>query len=136
MRADSRAFHRLRILALVSGLLGFLLAVITPILPVNQDRPTLHWPQGDTADVAAPLVSYVPSNLDVSLPCQVLRELPTGTLFSTVPAASGQAESKGLVVKVTDEPGKGRAVSVLVRLSPLLSAPVAEIQDCAAITVH
>ncbi|MGV9836210.1 arabinosyltransferase domain-containing protein [Nocardia niigatensis] len=136
MRADSRAFHRIRLLALVSGLLGFLLAVITPILPVNQDRPTLHWPQGDTTDVAAPLVSYVPLRLDVTLPCPALRDLPTGTLFSTVPAASGQAESKGLVVKVTDESGKGRTVSVLARLIPLLSAPVAEIQDCTAITVR
>ncbi|MEU1206440.1 arabinosyltransferase domain-containing protein [Nocardia sp. NPDC005825] len=136
MRADSRAFHRIRILALVSGLLGFLLAVITPILPVQQDRPTLHWPQGDTADVAAPLVSYVPLSLDVTLPCQVLRELPSGTLFSTVPAASGQAETKGLVVKVTDEPGKGPVLSVLVRLIPLLSAPVAEIGDCGAVTVR
>ncbi|WP_433592411.1 arabinosyltransferase domain-containing protein [Nocardia sp. CA-145437] len=136
MRADSRAFHRIRILALVSGLLGFLLAVITPILPVQQDRPTLHWPQGDTADVAAPLVSYVPLSLDVTLPCQVLRESPSGTLFSTVPAASGQAETKGLVVKVTDEPGKGPVLSVLVRLIPLLSAPVAEIGDCGAVTVR
>ncbi|WP_460721664.1 arabinosyltransferase domain-containing protein [Nocardia heshunensis] len=136
MRADSRAFHRFRLIALVSGLLGFLLAAITPILPVNQDRPTLQWPQGDTANVDAPLVSYVPLNLDVSLPCQLLRELPTGTLFSTVPEASGQAESKGLVVKVTDEPEKGRTVSVLVRLIPLLSAPVAEIENCTAITVH
>ncbi|MFE3024470.1 arabinosyltransferase domain-containing protein [Nocardia tengchongensis] len=136
MRADSRAFHRIRILALVSGLIGFLLAVITPILPVQQDRPTLHWPQGDTVDVAAPLVSYVPLSLDLTLPCQTLRELPGGTLFSTVPAASGQAETKGLVVKVSDEPGKGPTVSVLVRLIPLLSAPVAEIGDCGAITVH
>ncbi|BEK84217.1 arabinosyltransferase domain-containing protein [Nocardia seriolae] len=136
VRADSRAFHRIRLVALVSGLLGFLLAVITPILPVHQDRPTLHWPQGDTANVDAPLVSYVPLNLDVSLPCQVLRDLPTGTLFSTVPAASGQAESKGLVVKVTDEPEKGRTLSVLVRLIPLLSAPVSEIGDCTSITVH
>ncbi|MVU79717.1 arabinosyltransferase [Nocardia sp. ET3-3] len=136
VRADFRAFHRIRIVALVSGLLGFLLAVITPILPVNQDRPTLHWPQGDTANIDAPLVSYIPLNLDVSLPCQLLRDLPTGALFSTVPESSGQAESKGLVVKVTDEPEKGRTVSVLVRLIPLLSAPVSEIGDCTAITVH
>nr|WP_246023280.1 arabinosyltransferase domain-containing protein [Nocardia yunnanensis] len=136
MRADTRAFHRIRLVALISGLLGFLLAVITPILPVNQDRPTLHWPQGDRANVDAPLVSYVPLSLDVSLPCQALRELPSGTVFSTASEGSGQAESKGLVAKVTDEPEKGRTLSVLVRLIPLLSAPVAEVQDCSAITVH
>lgn len=136
MREDSRVFHRIRLIALVSGLLGVLLAVITPILPVEQDRPTLHWPQGDTVNIAAPLVSYVPLRLDVTLPCEALRDLPTGTLFSTVPAASGQADTKGLVVKVTDEPEKGRTLSVLLRLIPLLSAPISEIGDCTSLTVH
>ncbi|MEV6068443.1 arabinosyltransferase domain-containing protein [Nocardia sp. NPDC052001] len=136
MREDTRAFHRVRLLAVVSGILGFLLAVLTPILPVRQDRPTVHWPQGDSANIDAPLVSYVPLNLDVNLPCQVLRELPKGTLFSTVPVASGKAIDKGLVIKVDEGAEAAPTLSVLLRNIPLLSAPVAEIQDCTALTLH
>ncbi|WP_405140018.1 arabinosyltransferase domain-containing protein [Nocardia sp. NBC_01388] len=136
VREDTRAFQRIRLIAVVSGILGILLAVLTPILPVNQDRPTLHWPQGDTPNIAAPLVSYVPLTLDVNLPCQVLADLPSGTLFSTVPAASGQAVSKGLVIKVEDVPEKGRTLSVLLRLIPLLSVPVADVQSCGSLVLH
>ncbi|MBF6150542.1 hypothetical protein IU505_35190, partial [Nocardia nova] len=46
MRADTRALPRLRLVALISGLLAVVLAVLRPILPIEQDRPTLHWPQG------------------------------------------------------------------------------------------
>lgn len=137
MREDTRAFHRIRLIALVSGLIGILLAVLTPILPIEQDRPTLNWPQGDTANIDAPLVSYTPLSLDVQLPCRVMADLPSGgTLFSTVPSASGQAVNKGLVVKVGDEDEAGRTLSVLVRNIPLLAAPVSEIQDCATVNVH
>ncbi|WP_459963283.1 arabinosyltransferase domain-containing protein [Nocardia sp. IFM 10818] len=136
VRADTRGFHRIRLVAIVSGLLGFLLAVLTPILPVRQDRPTLDWPQGRTANIDAPLVSYVPLSLDVHLPCQVLRDAPDGTLFSTIPAASGQAADKGVVIKIEDRAGTGRTVSVIDRLIPLLSAPLAEVQDCTALTLH
>ncbi|MFI1914775.1 arabinosyltransferase domain-containing protein [Nocardia sp. NPDC020380] len=137
MRADTRRFTRIRLIALVSGLLGFLLAVITPILPVRQDTPTLTWPQGDTASVEAPLVSYVPLNLSVSLPCTVIRDAAAGTdLFSTVPVGSGKATDRGLVVKVEDDATNGPTVSALVRNIPLLSAPVSEIANCGALTVH
>ncbi|MGX1804645.1 arabinosyltransferase domain-containing protein [Nocardia sp. NPDC055321] len=145
MREDTRAFHRIRLIAVVSGLLGFLLAVLTPILPVKQDRPTLNWPQGDAVNVAAPLVSYTPLTLDVTIGCEVLRERPTGTLFSTVPVESGKAVDKGLVVRV-DAPAAtaeanpavpaDRTISVLLRNIPLLSAPVDEIQNCGALTLH
>ncbi|MGV9412314.1 arabinosyltransferase domain-containing protein [Nocardia sp. NPDC003693] len=145
MREDTRAFHRIRLIAVVSGLLGFLLAVLTPILPVKQDRPTLNWPQGDAVNVAAPLVSYTPLTLDVTIGCEVLRERPTGTLFSTVPVESGKAVDKGLVVRV-DAPAATadanpavpaeRTISVLLRNIPLLSAPVDEIQNCGALTLH
>ncbi|WP_067570660.1 arabinosyltransferase domain-containing protein [Nocardia acidivorans] len=148
MREDTRAFPRVRLLAVVSGILGILLAVLTPILPVRQDRPTVHWPQGDSVNIDAPLVSYVPLSLDVNLPCRALWELPSGTLYSTVPVASGKAVDKGLVVKIeesapktaTPEGGAAtegtRTLSVLLRNIPLLSAPVEEIQNCAAVVLH
>ncbi|BAD55035.1 arabinosyltransferase domain-containing protein [Nocardia farcinica] len=132
MRPDrtTRAFTRYRLIALVSGLLGFVLALLSPLLPVRQDRATLDWPQPDTASVTAPLVSYVPLRLDASLPCSVLGS-GAPTLLSTIPVASGQATSKGLVVSVADG-----TLTLLQRDVPLLSAPVAEIASCAEIRVE
>ena len=66
-----RIDHRTaRIVAVVAGLLGFLMALVTPLLPVNQSTAELNWPQGEqVGDVAAPLVSYVPIDMDVTVPC-------------------------------------------------------------------
>ena len=36
----------IRWMAVVSGLLGFVLSVLTPLLPVVQTTATLTWPQG------------------------------------------------------------------------------------------
>ncbi|WP_431955216.1 arabinosyltransferase domain-containing protein [Nocardia lijiangensis] len=131
MRPDrsTRAFTRYRLIALVSGLLGFVLALLTPLLPVEQDRATLDWPQPGAVDVAAPLVSYVPLRLEATLPCSTLQP-GAGTLLSTIPVASGQASPKGLVVSVTDG-----TLAVLQRDIPLLSAPVAEIGSCSGIEI-
>ncbi|MET9217085.1 MULTISPECIES: arabinosyltransferase domain-containing protein [unclassified Nocardia] len=118
--------------ALVCGLLGFVLALLTPLLPVRQDRASLDWPQPGATSVEAPLVSYVPQQLDAQLPCAMLRDLPetgTTTLVSTVPAASGQT-SRGLTVAVRDG-----VLGVQARDVPMLSAPVAEIANCERITI-
>jgi len=37
-----------RVVAAVAGLLGTLLAILTPFLPVKQTTAELNWPQGDT----------------------------------------------------------------------------------------
>ncbi|MBH0779013.1 arabinosyltransferase domain-containing protein [Nocardia bovistercoris] len=67
------AFARYRLIALVSGFLGFALALLAPLLPVRQDRATLDWPQaGNSTDVAAPLVSYEPLRFTATLPCSML----------------------------------------------------------------
>ncbi|WP_280492592.1 arabinosyltransferase domain-containing protein, partial [Nocardia asiatica] len=134
MRPDrsTRAFTRIRLIALLSGLLGFLLALLTPLLPVRQDRASLDWPQPGAASVAAPLVSYEPLRLRATLPCSLLGELgAAGTLLSTAPVSSGQATTKGLVVSVA-----GGALSVVLRDIPLLSAPLAEIGSCATIGIE
>ncbi|MEV6274632.1 arabinosyltransferase domain-containing protein [Nocardia sp. NPDC051832] len=138
MRADrsTSAFNRYRLIALVSGLLGFVLALLTPVLPVEQDRATLDWPQaGNSTSVEAPLVSYVPLRLQAELPCSALQgpapaEGATRTLLSTIPVGSGKATSKGLVVSIT-----GGTLAVLQRDVPLLSAPVAEIAGCGSIKI-
>ncbi|WP_063048335.1 arabinosyltransferase domain-containing protein [Nocardia arthritidis] len=134
MRPDrsSRAFTRIRLIALLSGLLGFLLALLTPILPVRQDRASVDWPEPGAASVAAPLVSYEPLRLRATLPCSLVSELGTGgTVLSTVPATSGQAATKGLVVSVADG-----VLSVVLRDIPLLSAPLAEVGSCATIGIE
>nr|WP_245717821.1 arabinosyltransferase domain-containing protein [Nocardia miyunensis] len=116
-------------------MLAVLLAVITPLLPVRQDRATLDWPQPQSVDVNAPLVSYTPIELHLSLPCSVLRELPSGTVLSTVPVEASKASAKGLLVRVSDQPGTGRTLSVLQREIPVLSAPVAEVAGCGEFTL-
>ncbi|WP_454194525.1 arabinosyltransferase domain-containing protein [Nocardia sp. Marseille-Q1738] len=133
MRPDraSRAFTRSRLIALVSGLLGFLLALLTPLLPVRQDRASLDWPQSGSTSVTAPLVSYEPLRFDATLPCSLTGSVAAGTVLSTVPAASGQAATKGLVVSVADG-----VLSVVLRDVPLLSAPLSEIGSCTALTVE
>ncbi|MFF7938154.1 arabinosyltransferase domain-containing protein [Nocardia gamkensis] len=134
MRPDrsSRAFTRIRLIALLSGLLGFLLALLTPILPVRQDRASVDWPEPGAASVAAPLVSYEPLRLRATLPCSLVSELAAGgTVLSTVPVASGQAATKGLVVSVADG-----VLSAVLRDIPLLSAPLAEVGSCATIGIE
>ncbi|WP_433626614.1 arabinosyltransferase domain-containing protein [Nocardia sp. CA-120079] len=132
MRPDrtSAAFTRNRLIALVSGLLGFVLALLTPLLPVKQDQAALDWPQAGRTSVEAPLVSYVPLRLDATLPCSVVTAAGSGTVLSTIPHASGQASAKGLIVSVTDG-----TLAVLQRDVPLLSAPVAEIAGCESVTI-
>ncbi|MFD3429921.1 arabinosyltransferase domain-containing protein [Nocardia fluminea] len=136
MRSE-RAFTRYRLIALVCGLLGFVLALLTPLLPVRQDRASLDWPQAGATSVEAPLVSYVPQRLDAQLPCTMLSGLPgpgaenptTTTLLTTIPVASGKAD-RGLSVTVRDG-----VLGVQARDVPMLSAPIAEIGGCERISI-
>ncbi|XOZ87132.1 arabinosyltransferase domain-containing protein [Nocardia testacea] len=121
--------NRIRLLALVSGLLGFVLAVAAPLLPVRQDRTALDWPQAGATSVEAPLVSYQPLRLDLTVPCPVLNTAE-GTVVETVPDGSGQSSARGLRVTVT-----GDTLSVVLRDVPLLSAERAELGGCQALTV-
>lgn len=103
------------------------LAVATPLLPVQQQRASLDWPQPQSMQLSAPLVDYVPLSLDVSIPCTALRDMTGGTVLATVPAQAPRAGSKGLVARIEDRPGTGRTVSVVLRDKLLLSAPIADI---------
>lgn len=131
MRPDRspRALNRIHLLALVSGLLGFVLAVAAPLLPVRQDLTSLDWPQAGAASVEAPLVSYQPLRLELTVPCPVLSGAE-GTVVETIPDGSGQSSARGLRVTVT-----GDTLSVVLRDVPLLSAERAELGGCDALTV-
>ncbi|MGV9674514.1 arabinosyltransferase domain-containing protein [Nocardia sp. NPDC003482] len=126
---------RVRLIALVSGVLGILLAVLTPLLPVRQDRASLDWPQPGAVNVDAPLVSYVPLELRASVPCAAFRDLPSGTVLATVAPTAPNATSKGLVAKVTGDPGADRTLSVLLRDIPLVSASLTEVGGCDRLSV-
>src|ERR1700679_3992348 len=59
-----------RIVAVVAGLLGALLAIAPPLLPVKQTTAQLNWPQnGVLGSVEAPLIGYVATDLNISIPC-------------------------------------------------------------------
>ncbi|GAA3948025.1 arabinosyltransferase domain-containing protein [Gordonia caeni] len=94
-----------KLVAVVAGLIGLLLALATPLLPVQQRSAALQWPQGGTiSDVTAPLVAFVPTDMTVTVPCSLADELPSsgGVLLSTIPSAGKQAGARGLFVKADD----------------------------------
>ncbi|MFI1916262.1 arabinosyltransferase domain-containing protein [Nocardia sp. NPDC020380] len=134
MRQNSGGIFRLRLLALLSGVLGFVLAIATPLLPVRQDRVSLDWPQPQSLQLTAPLVDYAPLGLDLSIPCTVLRDLQSGTVIATVPAHAPGAADQGLIARIEDKPGSGRTLSVLLRNTPLLTASITEISGAGTIS--
>ena len=94
-----------RLLAVITGLVGFLLCALAPLLPVRQSTATIQWPQaanadGYAADVTAPLVSGAPKSLAVTIPCRAVASLPAegGLVFSTIPADGIDAGRNGLFV--------------------------------------
>ena len=102
-----------RWVATIAGLLGFVLAVATPLLPVTQTTATLNWPQqGRFENVTAPLISQAPVTLNASIPCAVVRGMPAkgGLLLGTAPAQGRDAALNAMLVNVTSS-----RVDVIVR---------------------
>ncbi|KKE98574.1 arabinosyltransferase domain-containing protein [Mycolicibacterium obuense] len=102
-----------RWVATIAGLLGFVLAVATPLLPVIQTTATLNWPQQDRlADVTAPLIAQAPVSLSASIPCPVLAGMPArgGLVLGTAPAQGRDAALNAMLVNVT-----ASRVDVIVR---------------------
>src|ERR1700750_3471086 len=90
-----------RWVATIAGLIGFILSVATPLLPVVQTTATLNWPQhGQLNDVTAPLISQVPVTMTVTVPCDVIRSLPPtgGMVLGTAPKNGKQATLQSLFV--------------------------------------
>ncbi|MGW0045076.1 arabinosyltransferase domain-containing protein [Rhodococcus sp. NPDC003348] len=127
-----------RLVAAVSALLGILLAVSIPFLPVRQTVASVSWPQdGATTGVTAPLVSYAPTDLDVTIPCSAVSQLADagGVVVSTSPVGAPDAERYGLVAKVVTDSDPHR-LDVIVRNRVLLSKPVAALGPDCTIAVH
>ncbi|ATA27262.1 putative arabinosyltransferase B [Mycobacterium lepraemurium] len=90
-----------RWVATTAGLIGFVLSVATPLLPVVQTTATLNWPQGGQLNsVTAPLISLTPVGLTATVPCSLVRDLPPegGVILSTGPKKGKDAALNALFV--------------------------------------
>ncbi len=124
-----------RWVATIAGLIGFVLSVATPLLPVVQTTAMLNWPQnGQFNSVTAPLISLSPVDLTVTLPCAVVRELPAdgGVVLSTAPKKGKDAALNALFVVVN-----GKRVDVTDRNVVIASVPreQAESAQCQRIEI-
>ncbi len=95
-----------RWVAMIAGLIGFLCAVATPLLPVVQTTATLNWPQaGQMNSVTAPLITQTPVTMSVTVPCEVIRSMPPegGLVLGTAPKEGRQAALNALFVNVNSK---------------------------------
>ncbi|MDT0221743.1 arabinosyltransferase domain-containing protein [Gordonia sp. AC31] len=140
----AQTVRRARIVAIVTGLLGFLLALATPLMPVSQRTAEIDWPQnGQIGSVSSPLIGYTPVDLDVSIPCTAVNDLPPGgsVLLSTTPKQAPKSGERGLFIRKTgaaDAPLDRQGVEVVIRNVSLVSATLQDMRDqgCREIVVH
>ncbi|OBF88522.1 arabinosyltransferase [Mycobacterium sp. 852002-51163_SCH5372311] len=95
-----------RWVATIAGLIGFVLSIATPLLPVVQTTATLNWPQnGQLNNVTAPLISLSPVDATATVPCTVVRDLPPegGVVLSTAPKKGKDAALNALFVVVSSK---------------------------------
>ena len=114
-----------RLIAIVAGLLGALLAMATPLLPVTQTTAQLNWPQnGVLQSVDAPLIGYVATDLQITIPCSAAAGLAgsRNVLLSTVPKQAPKAVDRGLLIERV-----GNDLLVIVRNTPVVSAPLSQV---------
>src|SRR5246127_2517536 len=128
--SDAGGNHRIaRLIAAVAGLLGALLAIATPLLPVNQTTAQLNWPQNGTfQSVDAPLIGYVATDLNITIPCQAAAGLAgpqnagKTVLLSTVPKQAPKAVDRGLLIQRANDD-----LVLVVRNVPVVSAPLSQV---------
>jgi arabinosyltransferase C len=127
---DTQANHRIaRLVACVAGLLGVLMAIATPLLPVDQTTAQLNWPQnGSFGSVDAPLIGYVATDLNITVPCQAAAGLAgpgnagKTVLLSTVPKQAPKAVDRGLLIlRANDD------LVLVVRNVPVVTAPLSQV---------
>nr|WP_246014480.1 arabinosyltransferase domain-containing protein [Corynebacterium endometrii] len=90
---------------MVAGLVGFLMFVATPLLPVNQTQASLSWPQNESLNsVNAPLISVAPESIQATIPLEAADYLNEGQtlLYGTVPPESEEATNRGMFVRTGD----------------------------------
>ncbi|MET2765287.1 arabinosyltransferase, partial [Mycobacterium tuberculosis] len=110
-----------RWVATIAGLIGFVLSVATPLLPVVQTTAMLDWPQrGQLGSVTAPLISLTPVDFTATVPCDVVRAMPPagGVVLGTAPKQGKDANLQALFVVVS-----AQRVDVTDRNVVILSVP-------------
>jgi arabinosyltransferase C len=128
--SDAAPTHRTaRVVAVVAGLLGALLAIATPLLPVTQTTAQLNWPENGTfGSVDAPLIGYVATDLNVSVPCSAAAGLAgpqnagKTVLLSSVPKQAPKAVDRGLLIQRANED-----LVLVVRNVPVVTAPLSQV---------
>lgn len=120
----------LKKLAITTGLLGLLMFLLTPFMPVNQVQSSVSWPQNDElSSINAPLISYAPQSLEATIPLTALENLYPGQtlVFGTLPPDSTDATNRGLFVRTIDG-----GLDVVVTGEVLLELPESEVEDLPA----
>jgi arabinosyltransferase B len=116
-----------RWVATIAGMLGFLLSVATPLLPVVQTTADLNWPQnGQLKSVTAPLISLTPVDFHAGVPCEVVRGLPPdgGVVLGTAPRKGKDANLQALFIVVNKQ-----RVDVTDRNVVILSVPRDQVES-------
>ncbi|MEH3142449.1 MAG: arabinosyltransferase domain-containing protein [Mycobacterium kyogaense] len=125
-RVRSGNHRTARLIAIVAGLLGTVLAIATPLLPVTQTTAQLNWPQnGVLTSVDAPLIGYVATDLEITIPCQAAAGLDRpgrSVLLSTVPKQAPKAIDRGLLIERVNND-----LLMIVRNTPVVSAPLDQV---------
>lgn len=120
-----------RWVAMIAGLIGFVLSVLTPLLPVVQTTATVNWPQGgQVADVTAPLITLTPVTMTATVPCDVLRDMANrggGTVLGTAPPNTKDAALNSLFVNVGGKPDDQR-VTVTDRNVVVATMPMSRVR--------
>ncbi|MGW0162783.1 arabinosyltransferase domain-containing protein [Mycobacterium sp. NPDC003323] len=122
-----------RWVATIAGLLGFVMAVAVPLLPVAQTTATLNWPQnGQLNNVTAPLISQAPVSLTATVPCSVIADMPAdgGLVMGTAPAEGRDAALNAMLVTVSED-----RVDVIVRNVVVASVERDRIGGCSTIDI-
>ncbi|MFH0412588.1 arabinosyltransferase domain-containing protein [Corynebacterium sp. L4756] len=117
----------LRMAAIITGLLGFVMFLAVPFLPVNQTQSSFEWPQEDSLNsVTAPLISVAPEEIDATIPVAAVDMLREGQdlLYGTVPQESEEASNRGMFVRAGEE-----GLSVISLDEVVLSLSEEQVQD-------
>ena len=124
------ATHNVKVtrwLAIVAGMVGFVLSILTPLLPVVQTTATLNWPQnGQLNNVTAPLISLTPVSMTATVPCDVIRSMPPqgGLVLGLAPQKAKDAALNSLFVTVNNQ-----RVDITDRNVVIASVPRAQVDS-------
>lgn len=119
----------LRMAAIITGLLGFVLFMATPFFPVTQTQSSFEWPREDSLNsVTAPLISVTPEEIDATIPVTAVDMLREGQdlLYGTVPPESEEASNRGMFVRAGED-----GLSVISLDEVVLSLSEEQVQELA-----